>query len=82
MSRTVAGLPALLHSKGSGSSCARLAFATVRRPQTFFATTACSIALSRLRSATIYFSFLFSSSSWRSRRNSDGPMPLYFYFQT
>ena len=29
---------------------------SLRRPQTFFATTACSIALSRLRSATICLS--------------------------
>lgn len=37
--------------------------------------TACSIALSSLKSATICLSLRFSSSSWRRRRSSDGPTP-------
>lgn len=46
-----------------------------RRPQSFFASTSCSIALSRDRSATSRFSLVFSSSSCRSRFISDGIRP-------
>lgn len=41
----------------------------------FFARTSCSMALSRLRSATSRLSFWFFSSSYRSLRNTDRPMP-------
>ena len=51
------------------------------RPQSFRETTSCSIALSSERSATSRFSFAFSSSSWRSRRISDGISPAYFFRQ-
>lgn len=51
------------------------------RLQSFFASTSCSTASSRLRSATSRFSFAFSLSSWRNRRNSDGPSPPNFFFQ-
>ena len=43
--------------------------------------TSCSIALSSDRSATIFFSLPFSSSSWRSRFISDGIKPTYFLRQ-
>ena len=56
--------------------------AALRRPQSLLATTCCSMALSRLRSVTICLSLRFSSSSWRSRRNSGGPTPPYFLRQT
>lgn len=49
--------------------------ASLGGPQSFFATTACSMVLSRLRSATICLSLRFSSSSWRKRRSSEGPTP-------
>jgi hypothetical protein len=42
------------------------------RLQNFRRTTSCSIALSSDRSATIFLSLPFSSSSWRSRFISDG----------
>ena len=45
------------------------------RPQSFFARTSCSIALSRDRSATKRLSLAFSSSSCRSRFTSDGIRP-------
>src|SRR5688572_24530708 len=48
--------------------------------QSFFLSTSCSICLSSVRSATIRFNCAFSSSSWRKRRNSTGPNPLYFFF--
>jgi hypothetical protein len=51
------------------------------RLQSFFDSTSCSIALSRLRSATSRLSFAFSSSSCRIRRSSEGPTPPYFFFQ-
>ena len=49
------------------------------RPQSFRETTSCNIALSSDRSATSRLSLLFSSSSWRSRRISDGISPAYFF---
>ena len=51
-----------------------------RRPQSFFESTSCNIFLSRLRSATNCFSFLFSSSKVRSRRNSATPSPANRFF--
>ena len=48
---------------------------------TFRRITSCSIALSSDRSATIFLSLPFSSSSWRSRFISDGVSPLYFLRQ-
>ncbi len=45
------------------------------RPQSFFARTSWSIALSRLRSATIRLSLAFSSSSCRKRLTSVGINP-------
>lgn len=51
------------------------------RPQSFRLITSCSISRSSVRSATIFFSRLFSSSSSRSRRISDGSSPAYFFFQ-
>lgn len=43
--------------------------------------TSCSISLSSVRSATIFFSRVFSSSSAFSRRISSGSKPPYFFFQ-
>src|SRR5690606_37397822 len=51
------------------------------RLQSFFDKTSCSIALSKDKSATIFFSRLFSSSSWRRRFISDGIKPAYFLRQ-
>src|SRR3546814_2992210 len=51
------------------------------RPQSFRLMTSCSISRSSVRSATIFSSRLFSSSSSRSRRLSDGSSPAYFFFQ-
>ncbi len=51
------------------------------RPQSFRLMTSCSISLSSVRSATIFFSRAFSCSSSRSRFISDGIMPEYFFFQ-
>ena len=51
------------------------------RPQSFFESTSCSMALSRDRSATIRFSLAFSSSSCRSRFISEGIKPAYFLRQ-
>ena len=47
------------------------------RLQNFRRMTSCSIALSRNRSATIFFSLPFSSS-WPNRFISDGAKPAYF----
>lgn len=49
--------------------------------QSFFASTSCHIALSRLRSATNCLSLWFSSSSCRSLLSSPTPRPLYFLRQ-
>src|SRR5689334_15418685 len=51
------------------------------RLQSFRRSASCSIALSRERSATTFFSFAFSSSSCFSRRISSGSSPSYFFFQ-
>src|SRR4051812_29220033 len=51
------------------------------RPQIFRRTTSCSISLSRLSSATSFFSRAFSSSSTFSRRISVGNRPAYFFRQ-
>ena len=51
------------------------------RLQNFRRITSCSIALSSDRSATIFFSLPFSSSSWPSRFISDGVKPAYFLRQ-
>src|SRR5262249_41530404 len=51
------------------------------RPQNFRRITSCNIALSSDRSATIFFSLPFSSSSWRSRFISEGIRPAYFLRQ-
>ena len=51
------------------------------RLQTFFDRTSWSIALSRLKSATRFLSFRFSSSSCFNRRSSATPMPENFFFQ-
>src|SRR5690554_6562279 len=45
------------------------------RPQSFFDSTSCSMALSSDRSATMRLSLAFSSSSWRSRFTSEGIRP-------
>src|SRR5690348_8273997 len=47
----------------------------------FLLITSCSIALSRDRSATNFFSLLFSSSSCFSRFISEGSNPPYFFRQ-
>jgi hypothetical protein len=49
--------------------------------QSFFLTTSCRICLSSVRSATIRFSRVFSSSSILSRRSSVTPRSAYFFFQ-
>lgn len=51
------------------------------RPQSFRLITSCSILRSSVRSATIPFSQLFSSSRSRSRRISEGISSAYFFFQ-
>src|SRR6516165_12219415 len=51
------------------------------RLQNFRRMTSCSIALSSDRSATIFLSLPFSSSSWRNRFISDGIKPAYFLRQ-
>ena len=51
------------------------------RPQNFFFSTSCKICLSRLRSATSFFSCEFSSSRFLSLRSSETPRPPYFFFQ-
>jgi hypothetical protein len=51
------------------------------RLQSFRRSASCSISLSRLRSATTFRSFAFSSSSCLSRRISVGSRPSYFLFQ-
>ena len=56
-------------------------FAPKARRRGVLARTSCSIDSSRLRSATSLSGFVFSSSSCRSRRSSDGPRPPYFCFQ-
>lgn len=55
--------------------------ALLSRPQNFCFSTSCSISLSRLRSATSFFSRWFSSSSCRRRRSSVTPRPANFFFQ-
>lgn len=49
--------------------------------QFFFASTSCSMALSRLRSTTSFLSLRFSSSSWRMCLSSEGEIPPYFLRQ-
>ena len=56
-------------------------FASACRLQIFRRTTSCSMILSRLKSATNFLSLVFSSSSRRSRRSSDGPNPAKRFFQ-
>ena len=56
-------------------------FAFASRPQNFFDRTSCNIAVSSDKSATIRFSLVFSSSSCRSRRISEGIRPAYFLRQ-
>ena len=56
-------------------------FPLLRGPQSFRRITSCSISLSRLRSATIRFKRLFSSSSCFKHRNSDGIKPVHFLRQ-
>jgi len=51
------------------------------RPQSFFDSTSCNIALSRLRSATSRLSLPFSSSSCFNRFISEGISPAYFLRQ-
>ena len=51
------------------------------RPYSFRRMTSCNISLSSDKSATIRFSRLFSSSSWRSRFTSLGSKPPNFFFQ-
>src|SRR5436190_9895633 len=51
------------------------------RLQSFRRSASWSISLSRLRSATTFRSFEFSSSSCLSRRISLGSRPSYFFFQ-
>ena len=53
----------------------------VSRPQSFRLMTSLSISLSKARSATIFFSRLFSSFSSRSFFMSVGNIPAYFLFQ-
>jgi len=53
----------------------------LRRPQSFFLRTSCSMTLSRLRSATSCLRLRFSSSSYRKRLSSETPNPPYFFFQ-
>lgn len=53
-------------------------FAQARQRQFFFASTSCSMVLSRLRSATSFFRLRFSSSSCRICFTSEGEMPPYF----
>ena len=56
-------------------------FAQATRPQIFRRMTSCNISWSSVRSATIFFSRLFSSSSCFSRFISCGSKPAYFFFQ-
>src|SRR6266436_4663349 len=56
-------------------------FASACGLQIFRRTTSCSMTLSRLKSATSFLSLVFSSSSCRSRRSSDGPSPENRFFQ-
>jgi len=51
------------------------------RPQSVRLITSCSNSRSSVRSATVFFNRLFSSSSSRSRRISEGVSPAYFFFQ-
>ena len=53
----------------------------VDRPYQFFESTSCNMALSKLRSATSFFSLAFSSSNCLSFFMSLGSMPPYFFFQ-
>ena len=62
--RHLPGLPDFIHKLASAG-----------RLQSFFERTSCSMALSRLRSATSRLSLAFSSSSWRNRLTSDGIRP-------
>jgi len=55
--------------------------ALASRPYSFRRMTSWSISRSSDRSATIFFSLEFSSSSCFSRRISGGCMPSYFFFQ-
>ncbi|BAK10476.1 hypothetical protein PAJ_0396 [Pantoea ananatis AJ13355] len=55
--------------------------ALLSRPQNFCFSTSCSISLSRLRSATSFFSCWFSSSGCRRRRSSVTPRPASFFFR-
>ena len=59
----------------------RRQLALASRPYSFRRMTSCSISRSSDRSATIFFSLEFSSSSCLSRRISGGCMPSYFLFQ-
>jgi len=72
-SSPLADLEAVLEGNDEGAPLGSL--------QSFFSITYCSIALSSDRSATIDFSFQFSSSRSRSLRSSDGPRPPNFRFQ-
>ena len=53
-------------------------FAQTLQSQFFFASISCSMALSRLRSATNFFNLRLSSSSCRMCFSSEGEIPLYF----
>src|SRR6056297_3924831 len=56
-------------------------FATLRRLHHFFFAMSVNIALSRLRSATIFFSLAFSSRNCLSSRAWPGSRPPYSFFQ-
>ena len=55
-------------------------FAQTTRLQIFRRMTSCNISLSNVRSATIFFNRLFSSSNCLSRFISVGNKPAYFFF--
>lgn len=77
------------HQNRAGSADRHVPFTTnlvnqlalVGRPYSFRRRTSCSIALSCDRSATNFFSLLFSSSNSFSRRISSDSNPSCFFFQ-
>ena len=68
-------------SRRSGGSMRSICLRSELMAPEFFESTSCSIALSKDKSATGRFSLLFSSSSYLSRRSSDGPKPPNFLCQ-
>lgn len=82
------GASCLLDQCAGPTPCDRVAAQDVRHrvspqrwPRQFFEATSCRIALSRLSSATSFFSRVFSSCSCLSSRTWSDCIPAYCFFQ-